>query len=175
MGIPRVASHAAWGRAMNVDASFSAGLHCRARGVVGAKWLAARPLRKTGERARIERSRSCSRVVEGRCRSRHHVDGRHLAQHEVGVSSRSAYGRCLGIVFGSRGRESARGSRGRDRGVRGSVGSGAHGRQRHARTRATRRSGWVHRETPCPPVSLSRDASHGKRAERKLRRDAGNT
>jgi hypothetical protein len=61
-----------------------------------------------------------------------------------------------------------------DRGVRGSAGSGAHGRERHARTRIARRSGWVRRETPDPPVSLSREASRGKRARRKLRRDAGN-
>jgi len=61
-----------------------------------------------------------------------------------------------------------------DRGVRGSAGSGAYGRKRHTRTRIARRSGWVRRETPDPPVSLSREASHGKRARRKLRRDAGN-
>jgi len=76
--------------------------------------------------------------------------------------------------LGSRAHESDRVLGRSDRGVRGSAGSGVHGRERQARTRIARRSGWVRRETPDPPVSLSRDASHGKRARRKLRRDAGN-
>jgi len=45
------------------------------------------------------RSRSCSRVVDSLQKSTI-VDGRHPGQHEVGISSRSAHGRCFGIIGG---------------------------------------------------------------------------